>query len=619
VPKSQSTEVTAAENAEEPAKEEDFLAMLEQFLIDERCSTIDNQEEYWDTEDQFIEDLEQFLIAEGESSNDEKDQFVDFADMAKKTDLNCAYTMAGNLETFNAEIKDNVNVQAPGSNGGGAAEVPEGADTAPVDKGGADRVQVPIAAGGGGGTVHTDEGGVMAKADDCGGHVHAKVPTDDGGDAASVQAEEESNVAKNDADDGVGQANTDEGGGAVQVTERGDLAKVPMKTELCPTEGRDNILRFDKSVDGGGDANVHIPDQYDNGEDDMINVVTDQSTVDVIVPGSDGGGAASVEPEEGGDVAYDVVDTGDDNVHTHIDEGGGAFQVTENRAVTKYDGGGGVHDCVFDEHDHVDDEAEFTKEIGPVACSRSVMREPVKKSPPVKKKQVREVPPVRHDDVQDGGILPNHHDDADQDRGAQHADDGDAAPGQEDGGDDAVCVQADQGPGAIQSSRTVVRKPVKKSPPVQQKHVQESPPERHDDVHEGGEQGHHDAADREQGVPHANEGDGTVNAPVEKEVDLTKVVEDQGDVHVPAHIDEGGGAGEMKPEVDKDGGDVPTPEDKKDGKLGIIMTKPERFAHGGGGGIAKSTRLCSCAFLLVVNTGKLGPRDRSQVHFTGAT
>ena len=79
--------------------------------------------------------------------------------------------------------------------------------------------------------------------------------------------------------------------------------------------------------------------------------------------------------DEGGDVAYDVVDTGDDHVHTHIDEGGGAFQVTENRAVTKYNEGGGVHDCVFDEHDHVDDEAEFTKEIGPAACSRSVMRD----------------------------------------------------------------------------------------------------------------------------------------------------------------------------------------------------------------------------------------------------
>ena len=35
--------------------------------------------------------------------------------------------------------------------------------------------------------------------------------------------------------------------------------------------------------------------------------------------------------------------------------------------------------------------------------------------------------------------------------------------------------------------------------------------------------------------------------------------------------------------------------------------------------VAKSTRLCSCAFLLVVNAGKLCPRDRSQAQLTGAT
>ena len=35
--------------------------------------------------------------------------------------------------------------------------------------------------------------------------------------------------------------------------------------------------------------------------------------------------------------------------------------------------------------------------------------------------------------------------------------------------------------------------------------------------------------------------------------------------------------------------------------------------------IAKSMRLRSCAFLLVVNAGKLGPHDRSQAHFTAAT
>jgi hypothetical protein len=74
--------------------------------------------------------------------------------------------------------------------------------------------------------------------------------------------------------------------------------------------------------------------------------------------------------------------------------------------------------------------------------------------------------------------------------------------------------------------------------------------------------------------------------------------------------------------VDKDeegGGDVPTPDDKEAGKLGIMMTKLGCFAHGGEGGIAKSTQLHSCAFLLVVNAGKLGPRGRSQAHLNAAT
>ena len=48
------------------------------------------------------------------------------------------------------------------------------------------------------------------------------------------------------------------------------------------------------------------------------------------------------------------------------------------------------------------------------------------------------------------------------------------------------------------------------------------------------------------------------------------MIEDKGDVHVPAHIDEGGGSVEIKPAVDKEeegGGDMPTPDDKETGKL----------------------------------------------------
>ena len=35
--------------------------------------------------------------------------------------------------------------------------------------------------------------------------------------------------------------------------------------------------------------------------------------------------------------------------------------------------------------------------------------------------------------------------------------------------------------------------------------------------------------------------------------------------------------------------------------------------------LVKCTRLISCAFILVVNNGKLGPRGRSQAHLTAAT
>ena len=49
---------------------------------------------------------------------------------------------------------------------------------------------------------------------------------------------------------------------------------------------------------------------------------------------------------------------------------------------------------------------------------------------------------------------------------------------------------------------------------------------------------------------------------------------------------------ETKPEVDEDeegGGDMPTPDDKEAGKLGILMSNQECFGQERGGGIAKST------------------------------
>ena len=69
-----------------------------------------------------------------------------------------------------------------------------------------------------------------------------------------------------------------------------------------------------------------------------------------------------------------------------------------------------------------------------------------------------------------------------------------------------------------------MRKPVKQSPPVRQRHVQEFPLDRQDNINKGGDKGHHNVADKDQGVPPVNEADGTVSAPVEKEVDLTKVI-----------------------------------------------------------------------------------------------
>ena len=38
----------------------------------------------------------------------------------------------------------------------------------------------------------------------------------------------------------------------------GDVAVVYIETELCPTGGLDNILRFEKTVDSGGDVCVLV-------------------------------------------------------------------------------------------------------------------------------------------------------------------------------------------------------------------------------------------------------------------------------------------------------------------------------------------------------------------------
>jgi hypothetical protein len=191
------------------------------------------------------------------------------------------------------------------------------------------------------------------------------------------------------------------------------------------------------------------------------------------------------------------------------------------------------------------------------------------------------------------------------DQGVPHANEGDGVPGQDGAADDPV----DQGHAPAELT--------KQFGTAEGLHTMEEILMTKQDWFD------HAAADGDVAVAkyEVARGDGIVNAPVEKVVDLTKVVEDQGDVHVSAHIDEGGGPVEIKPAVDKDeegGGGIPTPEDREAGRLGIMMTKSERFGHERGGGIAKCTRLLCCAFMLVGNAGKLGPRGRSQAHLTAA-
>jgi hypothetical protein len=339
----------------------------------------------------------------------------------------------------------------------------------------------------------------------------------------------------------------------------------------------------------------------------------------------------------------------DVHVHTHIDEGGGAVRVTERRDMTRDDAdsdGEHVHVPV----DDLDNAVEATEGT--------------------------DMSKVDEEDVMAQHIDNNHDDKVRVDGGTVLPKMGDQM--EVTWGDLTVqnrrfVRHQDTALRNIQSPRSVMREPVKKSPPVQQKHVREPPPVRHDDVHEGGNLRHHDAADRDQGVPHAIEGDGisvqesgdgAADDPVDQghgvcddtsddgicaqivdTAELTKQVGKAGGLHtleriIMANLDRVGYATvddevivakeefegiqvpvEIKPAVDKDeeeGGDIPTPEDREAGKLGIMMTKSEKFGHERGGGIAKCTRLLCCTFMLVGNAGKLGPRGRGQAHLTAA-
>jgi hypothetical protein len=478
------------------------------------------------------------------------------------------------------------------------------------------------------------------------------VPGSDGGGTDSVEPEEGGDVVHT-GDDHV-HSHIDEGEGAFQVTviydpvlmdtsgddkklnnieyefvyiekdTMGDVGVVYKETELCPTGGLDNILRFETTFDGGGDACILV--KVD--EKDVNTVpIDDSGSTEPIKVDDQGDVHARVQAEEEEDVNQNIAAIVDVNVHTHIDEGGGAVRVNERRDD---DDSGGEHvhipvddldnvvETKVDEEDvmaqHVDNNHDDKARVDggamlpktgdqmEVMCSdltvlnrrfvrhqdpalrniqspRSVMGEPVQKSPPVQQQHVREPPPARHDDVHCGGEQ-GHHDASDRDQGVLHNNEDDVVPGQDGAADDPI----ERGPAPAELTKQVGT--------AESLHTMEESLMKKQDWFV------YAADDGDAAVAKYNEagGDGTVNATVEKAGDLTKVVEDQGDVHVPAHIDEGGG--EIKPEVDTDqegGGDVPTPDKEEAGKLGILMTKQKCFGHERGGGIAKSA--CgNCAF-----------------------
>jgi hypothetical protein len=236
-------------------------------------------------------------------------------------------------------------------------------------------------------------------------------------------------------------------------------------------------------------------------------------------------------------------DGGDEHVQVSGDDRDTAVEVTEGDVMAKY------IDNNHDDQVSVEDGAVLTKmlvqmevtvgDLRNIQRPRSVMREPVKKSPPVQRKHVREPPQVRHDDVHEGGDL-GKHDTADRDQEVLHAND---VPVQE--GEGAVGDPVAHGHGVVD-----------------------------DDPSNGGICANVD--DTAEGLPTIDDGE-------------TMAEEEFEEVQVLVNTE---------PEVDKDeegGGGVPTPDDREAGKLVVLMTKQECYGHVRGGGIAKSA--CgNCAF-----------------------
>ena len=319
----------------------------------------------------------------------------------------------------------------------------------------------------------------------------------------------------------------------------GDVGVVYKETELCPTGGLDNILRFEKTFDSGGDAHVpaHIDEgggaaevpegadtaQVDNGGAARVPVeegggavpvpVDDRGGTDQVrVPITDGGGDGPVHTDGGGVMAEAVHGGGHVRVQAHTDEGGGAVQVTKRGDVTK------------------DNEN----------CGGEHVQVPAVEAP-------------------EGADMAKH-------------DEGDNMFKTDTSGDGVRARVGDKAEltrqvGTAEGLHTIVK------------------------------------------IMMAN-----LNRVDHATIDEGEIVAEEEFEEVQVSVD-------TKPEVDKDeegGGDIPTPDDKEAGKLEILMSKQVCFGHERGEGITKCTRLLSCAFMLVGNVGKLGPRGRRQAHLTTA-
>jgi hypothetical protein len=197
--------------------------------------------------------------------------------------------------------------------------------------------------------------------------------------------------------------------------------------------------------------------------------------------------------------------------------------------------------------------------VGVPDNQEDMMREPLMKSPSVQMKQVQEVPHVQQDESDEG------------------------VPVQEGGGVGTIDDPADQGYGVRDGDAHDLGKDGPKKPPDED-NAGDGP------VHtEGGDHVSDQATVDDVGgavsVQTEEGGEGAVNAPVEKEADITKVVDDKGDVHVPADIGEGGGAAEVTEEADiakvDNGGaaQVPVPVDDTGGDDQVQVTIAASGGH----------------------------------------